>query len=107
MILRNDGKITNNFAERIASHWSNKKVSTAKVAMELSRTEHDQYMKWLNEGKKKPAGRKPIREEKVPEWFYKKDDTEQKEPAKEADPAIDEQRRQLMEKLDAMRNGVK
>lgn len=108
MILRNDGKITNNFAERIASHWSNKKVETAKVAMELSRTEHDQYMKWLNEGKQKPAGRKPIREEKVPEWFYKKDEAEQQEPVKETDPAIDEKRRQqLLEKLDAMRSGVK
>ena len=107
MILRNDGKITNNFAERIASHWSNKKVDTAKLAMELSRTEHDQYMKWLNEGKQKPAGRKPTREEKVPEWFYKKDKTEQQEPEKEADPAIDEKRRQLLEKLESMRSGVK
>ncbi|MCG7346052.1 DnaD domain protein [Sporosarcina sp. ACRSL] len=107
MILRNDGKITNNFAERIASHWSNKKVSTAKMAMELSRTEHDQYMKWLNEGKQKPARRKPTREEKVPEWFYKKEETEQQEPEKETDPSIDEKRRQLLEKLDAMRSGVK
>ena len=108
MIIRNDGKITNNFAERIASHWSNKKVETAKLAMELSRTEHDQYMKWLNEGKQKPAGRrKPSREEKVPEWFYKKEETEQQEPVKESDPAIDEKRRQLLEKLDAMRSGVK
>jgi replication initiation and membrane attachment protein len=107
MILRNDGKITNNFAERIASHWSNKKVETAKMAMELSRTEHDQYMKWLNEGKQKPAGRKSTREEKVPEWFYKKEEVEQKELQKEADPAIDEKRRKLLEKLDAMRSGVK
>ncbi|GEN82241.1 replication initiation and membrane attachment protein [Sporosarcina luteola] len=107
MILRNDGKITNNFAERIASHWSNKKVTSAKVAMDLSRTEHDQYMKWLNEGKQKPAGRKPTREEKVPEWFYKKEGTEKQEQETNTDPAIDEKRRQLMEKLDAMRTGVK
>jgi replication initiation and membrane attachment protein len=107
MILRNDGKITNNFAERIASHWSNKKVTTAKKAMELSRTEHDQYMKWLNEGKKKPVSWKPTREEKVPEWFYKKEETEQQESKNDKDPDIDEKRRRLLAKLDAMKSEVK
>ena len=55
--LRNDGKITNNYVERIASHWMNKKVDTVKAAMEISRNEHDKYMKWKNEGQK-PADRK-------------------------------------------------
>ena len=74
--IRNDGKITNNYVERIASHWMNKKVATAKEAMEFSRKEHDKYMKWKNEGQK-PATHKTrdnAREEMVPEWFYKKDE---------------------------------
>lgn len=109
VIIRNDGKITRNYAERIASHWANKKISTAKEAMEISRKEHDQYIKWQNEGsKKRSTSRKPTREEKVPEWFYKTDDTKTQHPAADADPAIDENRRQqLLEKLDAMRSGVK
>ena len=82
--IRNDGKITNNYVERIASHWMNKKVVTAKEAMEFSRTEHDKYMQWKNEGQK-PAQRRynNTREEKVPDWFYKKDD-EKPEKAGEA-----------------------
>lgn len=101
VIIRNDGKITKNYAERIASHWANKKIETAKQAMEISRQEHDQYIKWQKEGSKKPSGRKPVREEKVPEWFNKPE--EQKTSAKEVDPVIDEKRRELQAKLDAMR----
>lgn len=101
VIIRNDGKITKNYAERIASHWANKKIETAKQAMDISRQEHDQYIKWQKEGSKKPSGRKPVREEKVPEWFNKPE--EQKTSAKKVDPAIDEKRRELQAKLDAMR----
>ena len=50
--LRNDGKITNKYVERIASHWMNKKIETVRAAMEISRQEHDQYNKWKNEGQK-------------------------------------------------------
>lgn len=105
VIIRNDGKITKNYAERIASHWANKKISTAKQAMEMSRKEHDQYIKWQSEGSKKTSSRKPVKEEKVPEWFYKKEENNQHktETKKDSDPDIDEKRRQLLAKLDAMR----
>ena len=101
VIIRNDGKITKNYAERIASHWANKKIETAKQAMEISRKEHDQYIKWQKEGSPKSTGRKSVREEKVPEWFNKPE--EQKTAKSETDPAIDEKRRELQAKLDAMR----
>lgn len=101
VIIRNDGKITKNYAERIASHWANKKIETAKQAMQISRQEHDQYIKWQKEGSPKTSGRKPVREEKVPEWFNKPE--EQKTSKTEADPAMDEKRRELQAKLDAMR----
>ncbi|MFD1206930.1 replication initiation and membrane attachment family protein [Sporosarcina contaminans] len=105
VIIRNDGKITKNYAERIASHWKNKKIMTAKQAMEISRKEHDQYLKWQNEGSKKTTSRKPSREEKVPEWFYNEEKDQQ--PASDLDPSIDEKRKQLLEKLEAMKSGVK
>ncbi|MDW0118450.1 DnaD domain protein [Sporosarcina thermotolerans] len=108
IIIRNDGKITKNYAERIASHWANKKIATAKEAMEISRKEHDQYIKWQNEGSKKSTSkRKPTRVEKVPEWFYQNDEEKVQQPVSDVDPSIDEKRRQLLEKLDAMRSGVK
>lgn len=97
MILRNDGKITNNFAERVASHWRNKKVSNAKAALEISRKEHDQYMDWLKGGKQKTAKRKVIREEKVPEWFYKKGQQKKKQP--KTDFNVEEERQKLLREL--------
>lgn len=108
--LRNDGKITNNFVERIASHWMNKKVSTAKEAMELSRKDHDKYMQWKNEGQQ-AAPRRNQRQEKVPEWFYKKEDKKKTEkPVKpkgnqESDKELEEERRKLLEELKG--SGVK
>lgn len=107
MIIRNDGKITNNFAERIASHWSAKKVKDAKTAMEFSRNEHDKYMEWLNEGKPSTAGmRKGAKTEKVPDWFYKRKNT----PEKKASPAdfnIEEERKKLMKELGIQETEVK
>ncbi|MDW0112896.1 DnaD domain protein [Sporosarcina saromensis] len=107
VIIRNDGKITKNYAERIASHWANKKITTAKQAMDMSRKEHDQYMQWQKEGSKQTNSRKQRqgREEKLPEWFRKNDETDDRKQAnkKDVDPSMDEKRRQLIAKLDAMR----
>ncbi|NYF25147.1 replication initiation and membrane attachment family protein [Sporosarcina sp. JAI121] len=109
VLYRNDGKITNSFAERIASHWMGKKVETVKAAMELSRNEHDQYVKWKNEGQVSRAKRKPTREEKVPEWFYKKEEKQTKtvktgKPA--SNSAIDEERRKLLKELGVTEDGT-
>lgn len=106
--LRNDGKITNNYVERIASHWMNKKIETVRAAMEISRNEHDQYVKWKNEGQKPTPKRKPTREEKVPEWFYKKEDKQEGKQVKStrATSDIDEERRQLMKELGVTGDGV-
>lgn len=105
--IRNDGKITNNYVERIASHWMNKKVATAKEALKFSRDEHDKYMQWKNEGQKSPSyNRGSKREEMVPEWFYKKDEPAKEKPKKK-NPDIEERRRKLREELNAKRKGVK
>ncbi|MDV6377568.1 DnaD domain protein, partial [Sporosarcina sp. GW1-11] len=107
VMLRNDGKITNSFVERIASHWANKKVNDAKTALKLSREEHDQYMKWLKEGKQStPKKRKPTREEKVPEWFANR-----KEKTKKSDTLTDfnveEERQKLLKELGIQEDEVK
>lgn len=105
--LRNDGKITNSYVERIASHWMNKNVDTVKMALEMSRSEHDQYVKWKNEGQKSGTKRRPTREEKVPEWFYKKEEKQKKstKPVKSSS-AIDEERRKLLEELGVTGDGT-
>lgn len=105
--IRNDGKITNNYVERIASHWMNKKVATAKEALEFSRKEHDKYMKWKNEGQKPTKYNRSAKpDEIVPEWFYKKDE-KKKEKTQKKDTDMEERRRKLREELQQMSKGGK
>lgn len=101
VLLRTDMKLTKNYAEKIASHWMRKDVKTAKQAMELARSEHEQYMKWKNEGSKQTTyTKKPVREEKVPDWFYKKDgETKQSGNETNGVQNIDEERRKLLAEL--------
>lgn len=101
VLLRTDMKLTKNYVEKIASHWMRKNVQTAKEAMELARNEHEQYMKWKTEGSKtKSYEKKPTREEKVPEWFYKKDgDIKQTVDTPNGIQNIDEERQKLLAEL--------
>lgn len=105
VLLRTDMKLTKNYAEKIASHWMRKDVKTAKQAMELARNEHEQYMKWKNEGaKQKSYSKKPIREEKVPDWFYKKDgETKLSGLETNGIQNIDEERQKLLADLNALK----
>ena len=105
--MRNDGKITNGFVERIASTLMGKKISTAREAFDLLRKEHDSYLEWKNgEKQAKPFKGKPVREGMVPEWFKKKEE-EKKPVAAEKSIDIEERRRKLREELSQTRKGVK
>lgn len=109
IVLNNDGKITSGFAERIASHWAVKKVDTAEKAMELSRKGLDESEQRKKEGSRTTGrNQKPAREEQVPDWFRKKDETSEpkkKRPA-EDDEEIENKRKALMARLESMRNEV-
>lgn len=110
VLLRNDGKLTNNYVERIASHWMAKKVDNVRDALVLARTEHDKYMKWQQEGSGTQRTRKPgAKTEAVPDWFYRKDQKpeEPKAPEKStADPDVEARRLRLMEKFGMTKGGV-
>jgi len=107
VLLRTDMKLTKNYAEKIASHWIRKNVKTAKEAMTLARKEHAQYLQWKNEGSKKAApAKKSVREEKVPEWFYKK----QQSAVQESNPVhanVEEERKKLLAELGVVKGEVK
>ncbi|PKH11426.1 replication initiation and membrane attachment family protein [Planomicrobium sp. MB-3u-38] len=109
VLLRTDMKLTKGYVEKIASHWIRKNVSTVAEAMELARTEHAQYMKWKSEGSpaaasKNPSrsGGKPVREEKLPEWFYTKDEPQATAPQKNESLEVEKQK--LLAKL-ALKKG--
>ena len=104
VLLKTDMKLTKGYMEKIASHWVRKKVSTAKEAMELAKKEHRQYLTWA-EGKKDTNTRKnykkPVRTEKLPEWFDENPaGTPDKQPApSDSGTDFEEQKRKLEEKL--------
>ncbi|WP_409251591.1 replication initiation and membrane attachment family protein [Bacillus sp. SCS-153A] len=102
VLLKTDMKLTKGYLEKIASHWVRKKVSTAQEAMDLAKKEHRQYLDWAEgkkENTKKSYNKKPVRTEKLPDWFDEKTASK-----KESDPAqsssdFEEQKRKLEEKL--------
>jgi replication initiation and membrane attachment protein len=75
VLLKTDMKLTKNYMEKIASHWTRKKVKSVKEAMDLAKSEHRQYQQWAeNKNDQKNTRKKPIRTEKLPEWFSEKDE---------------------------------
>lgn len=106
VMLTTDMKLPRKYVERIADHWMRKNVQTAKEAMELARTERDQYNKWKleNEAKKAVASKgfkkqsySKGREEKVPEWFYKRD--EKKNDEESSTMNFEKERQKILQKL--------
>jgi replication initiation and membrane attachment protein len=105
VLLKTDMKLTKGYMEKIASHWSRKKVTTAGQAMELAKKEHQQYLEWA-QGKKenKSKRRKPIRTEKLPEWFKEGGSTEEKPPSSESDDYdFEAEKKKLEEELKKFR----
>jgi replication initiation and membrane attachment protein len=100
VLLKTDMKLTKGYLEKIASHWVRKKVASAKEAMDLAKNEHRQYLEWA-EGKKentKKSYKKPVRTEKLPDWFEETSAKETNDPA-QGNADFEEQRRKLEEKL--------
>ncbi|MBW8351184.1 DnaD domain protein [Bacillus sp. IITD106] len=76
VMLRTDMKLSKNYLEKIASHWSRKKIKTVKSAMDLAKSEHRQYQEWASSKKVSTQKRnKPIRTEMLPDWFISQEDS--------------------------------
>jgi replication initiation and membrane attachment protein len=105
VLLKTDMKLTKGYMEKIASHWARKKVTTAAQAMDLAKKEHQQYLEWA-QGKKenKSKRKKPIRTEKLPDWFQeggKKDETTP--PSENDDYDFEAEKKKLEEELKKFR----
>ncbi|WP_079510002.1 replication initiation and membrane attachment family protein [Mesobacillus jeotgali] len=110
VMIKTDMKLTKGYIEKIASHWSRKKISTVRDAMQLAKNEHRQYLDWA-EGKKVPASsgkRKPVRKEVLPDWFEKKREdgpNQQDTSVGEADPDFELEKKKLEEELKKFKSG--
>jgi replication initiation and membrane attachment protein len=107
VMLRTDMKLTKSFIEKIASHWSRKKIKTVKEAMELAKKEHRQYLDWAEEKKSRPAqAKKQGRKEVLPDWFENKDSKGSKDAgAGEEDFDFEAEKRLLEEELKQFKDG--
>ncbi|KKK38319.1 Replication initiation and membrane attachment protein [Mesobacillus campisalis] len=107
VMLRTDMKLTKAFIEKIASHWSRKKIQTVKEAMELAKKEHRQYLDWAEEKKSRPAqGKKQVRKEMLPDWFENKDSSRATDSqAGEEDFDFEKEKRLLEEELKQFKDG--
>lgn len=77
VMLKTDMKLSKSYLAKIASHWSRKKIKTVKEAMDLAKSEHRQYQEWANDRKTPTQKRnKPIRTERLPDWFIEPQATE-------------------------------
>ncbi|MFF5994352.1 DnaD domain protein [Lysinibacillus sp. KU-BSD001] len=106
VMLTTDMRLPTKYVEKIADHWIRKNLKTAKEAMDLARQERDKYAKWKaeNESKantpqkqvyKKASGR----EEKVPDWFYKRDEGPSQAPTTAATVDFEAERQKILQKL--------
>lgn len=109
--LRNNGNISEKFAETIAQHWMNLKVEDAETALQLSKTEHKKYTEWQNRPKqtqKYNSTSRVTREEKVPEWFGKEEQskTDEQQEGQSKKLEVERLREQLLKELNEKKEGA-
>ncbi|WP_018662548.1 replication initiation and membrane attachment family protein [Heyndrickxia acidiproducens] len=96
VLIKTDMKLSKKYLEKVASHWARKKLKTVKEAMDFAIQEDHQYKQWVNNKENsRNTRRKPIRTEKLPEWFEQE---EQKNKGTEAAAATLENGESLEEK---------
>ncbi|MEQ6354544.1 DnaD domain protein [Lysinibacillus sp. M3] len=112
VMLTTDMKLPKKYVETIADHWVRKNIQTAKEAMELARKEHDKYTTWKNKPQssaKKNSYTKNRREEKVPDWFYKRNEKSEevlKDTTNTGTTDFEKERQKILEKLGNIQNKV-
>ena len=109
VMLTTDMKLPKKYVETIADHWMRKNLQTAKEAMELARKEHDKYTNWKNnpqtpsKNNNYTKGRSTNRrEEKVPDWFYKRNEKAEEVPADTPNTGgtdFEKERQKILQKL--------
>lgn len=97
VMLKTDMKLSKNYLEKIASHWSRKKIKTVPDAMALAKAEHRQYQEWAaGKQNQQQKRKKPIRTEKLPDWLKEQElEKERVEPEKVEANELEEKRRKL------------
>ncbi|MFJ7646042.1 replication initiation and membrane attachment family protein [Lysinibacillus sp. NPDC097279] len=105
VMLSTDMKLPKKYVETIADHWVRKNIKTAKEAMELARQEHDKYTTWKNKpqtptkNNQYAKGRVDKRKEKVPEWFYKRNEQPEESASSSSTMDFEKERQKILAML--------
>lgn len=117
VMLTTDMNLPPKYVEKIADHWMRKNVQTAREAIELARHEHDKYKAWKTTSQTQGAStnvantqnarptkakswHKPNKnEEKVPDWFYKRNQPQSQQAEETKDIDFEKERQKILEKL--------
>jgi replication initiation and membrane attachment protein len=96
-LLKTDMKLSRTYVEKIAAHWSRKKIKTVREALDIAKKEHKQYLDWQQKKKTKNGEQwKPVRKEPLPEWF---ENWEILQDEKDTIANFEEEKRKLEEEL--------
>ncbi|WP_018921694.1 replication initiation and membrane attachment family protein [Salsuginibacillus kocurii] len=68
----NNMKLDPSFVQKIAGHWSRKKLKTAAEAMKLAKEEHEKRKQMAGRGKEAQQPKKNQRKEQLPKWMTEK-----------------------------------
>ncbi|MFB9973454.1 hypothetical protein FPQ10_04230 [Allobacillus sp. SKP2-8] len=89
VLKRNQNKLSKNYLETIAAHWSREKIATAEQAMDIAKREHHMYQQWQQKKQKQTKKSNEV----LPKWFK-----EQKESNKKQQPVKQEKSADEIEK---------
>ncbi|WP_110114076.1 replication initiation and membrane attachment family protein [Bacillus sp. CGMCC 1.16541] len=108
VMLRTDMKLSKGYVEKIAGHWARKNIKTVQEAMRLAKSEHKDYQNWAENKKQKPASKKIVRKEMVPDWL-KEEEQEQKPKVNKSSSSQDfeEEKRKLKQELEQLDQELK
>lgn len=93
VLKRNQNKLSKNYLETIAAHWSRVKITTAEQAMDIAKREHHMYQQWQQKKQKQTKKSNEV----LPKWFKEQKESNKKQPAKQEKSAdeIEKDRQEL------------
>lgn len=98
VLLQSDMKLTRAYLEKIASHWSRSKLSTAKEAMDFAKSELNRRK--MKAAEKKQGYRNYYRKEVIPDWMQQNKANKAMNETKKDIQSTEKQKNQQSEKVD-------
>ncbi|MCD5323816.1 MULTISPECIES: replication initiation and membrane attachment family protein [Pontibacillus] len=108
VLLKTDMKLSKNYMETIAGHWTRLQVKTVRHAMRVAKTENKKYQQWANNRKSggKRSYNKNQKQDVLPDWFkdQKGQSSDNQDPKRQSGKSASEIEREKQELAEALKN---